>query len=247
MSLADIMQLQAIFGATIVVLEFPSGYIADRLGYRMSYPRWEGRVRAAAQVSEAMSSAIGRWLYALSPRLPVWLQVPVAAAGVAVLVATREVPSPASGERLRHMARAWHIVRHALIEHARLRSAILLSVALGVSTYVAVWLIQPWMRQRGLPIVWFGPLWALAHLSLVAVSLLSARLGEALGIKPALLICCLAAGAAYLGLGFSATAAGVIFYLGFMTAILTMVFSFLCCSTRSISSSRSSLQLVRIT
>lgn len=36
MSLADIMWLQAIFAATIVILEFPSGYIADRLGYRLS-------------------------------------------------------------------------------------------------------------------------------------------------------------------------------------------------------------------
>src|SRR5690242_13813110 len=30
----QIMLLQAVFGLTMVVLEFPSGYIADRLGYR---------------------------------------------------------------------------------------------------------------------------------------------------------------------------------------------------------------------
>src|SRR5262249_29682964 len=36
MSLADIMWLQAIFGATAVVCEFPSGYVADRIGYRQS-------------------------------------------------------------------------------------------------------------------------------------------------------------------------------------------------------------------
>src|SRR5919109_4122245 len=36
MSLADIMWLQAIFGATVVLMEFPSGYIADQLGYRRS-------------------------------------------------------------------------------------------------------------------------------------------------------------------------------------------------------------------
>jgi MFS family permease len=36
MSLTDIMWLQAIFGATAVVCEFPSGYVADRLGYRRS-------------------------------------------------------------------------------------------------------------------------------------------------------------------------------------------------------------------
>src|SRR5262245_17225183 len=36
MSLADIMVLQAIFGLAVVIFEFPSGYLADRVGYRRS-------------------------------------------------------------------------------------------------------------------------------------------------------------------------------------------------------------------
>src|SRR5262244_4199659 len=36
LSLADIMVLQAIFGLSVVVFEFPSGYLADRVGYRRS-------------------------------------------------------------------------------------------------------------------------------------------------------------------------------------------------------------------
>src|SRR5258705_7683122 len=36
MSLADIMVLQAIFGLAVVLFEFPSGYMADRVGYRWS-------------------------------------------------------------------------------------------------------------------------------------------------------------------------------------------------------------------
>jgi MFS family permease len=275
MSLADIMILQAIFAVVIVALEFPSGYIADRLGYRLSlclgaafwlagwtlyavgttfnamviaeavlgvgfaftsgtdsallyvslkasgkisqYTRWEGRVRAAAQVSEAVSSGLGGWLYSLSPRLPFWLQVPVALAGYGAVAVTREVKRETSQERISHFARAWHIVRHALLRNACLRSAMLLSVSLGISTYIAVWLIQPWMRQRGIPIAWFGPLWALAHLWLAGVSLMSARVGEGLGISRALAICCALAGAGYVGLGLSLSGTGVIFYLGFMT------------------------------
>ncbi|MGH7927054.1 MAG: MFS transporter [Candidatus Binatia bacterium] len=275
MSLADIMILQAIFAVAIVALEFPSGYIADRLGYRLSlclgavfwvvgwtlyavgttfgamviaevvlgagfaftsgadsallyvslkasdsvsqYTRWEGRVRAAAQVSEAVSSGLGGWLYSLSPRLPFWLQIPVALGGYGAVAATREIKSETSQERIPHLARAWHIVRHALVRNARLRSAMMLSVSLGISTYVAVWLIQPWMRRRGIPVAWFGPLWALAHLWLAGVSLMSARVAEALGISRSLLVCCALAGIAYLGLGLSMSGGGVIFYLGFMT------------------------------
>ena len=275
MSLRDIMLLQAIFGATIVALEFPSGYIADRLGYRLSlvvgavfwllgwivyalgatfaamvfaevllgiglafasgsdsallfvslkamdhitrYTQWEGRVRAAAQVSEAISSGVGGWLYSIAPRLPLWFQLPFAAVHFGVVATTREVPRADRGERVAHLARAWHIVRHALVHHARLRSAIGLSVALGISTYVAVWLVQPWMQRRGIPAAWFGPIWAAAHLWLAANSLLSGRIGAALGLARTLLGCCVLIGGSYAALGMSTTAVGVVFYLGFMT------------------------------
>jgi predicted MFS family arabinose efflux permease len=36
LSVADIMVLQAIFGIALAVFEFPSGYLADRIGYRTS-------------------------------------------------------------------------------------------------------------------------------------------------------------------------------------------------------------------
>ena len=36
LTLTEIMLLQAIFGSASVLLEFPSGYLADRVGYRTS-------------------------------------------------------------------------------------------------------------------------------------------------------------------------------------------------------------------
>jgi MFS family permease len=273
-TLSGIMWLQAIFGAAAVLVEFPSGYVADRFGYRLSllsgavlcvggwlayavgttfagmalaevllgmglafisgadsallfasvqksddlspYRRWEGRVRAAAQTSEAISSAAGGWLYSLAPRLPFWLQVPVAIANAGVIAATREPGRTTAAERIHHLARAWHIVRHALVRQARLRSAMALSVALGISTYIAVWLIQPWMQRRGIPPAWFGPLWAAAHLWLAAVSLISARVAEIFGVTRTLLGCCVVGALSYWGLALSSSPSAVVFYLGFM-------------------------------
>ena len=34
LSMAEIMLLQAVFGVVVAAMEFPSGYVADRLGYR---------------------------------------------------------------------------------------------------------------------------------------------------------------------------------------------------------------------
>jgi hypothetical protein len=92
-----------------------------------------------------------------------------------------------------------------------------LAVALGLSTFVMVWLFQPYMRGRGLPPSWFGPVWAAAHLWLVMVSLASSRLVASLGVRATLLGCCLLVPLGYAGLAASASAAGVIFYLAFMT------------------------------
>jgi predicted MFS family arabinose efflux permease len=275
MSLADIMALQAIFSFAAVLLEFPSGYVADQLGHRTSlliaavcwvagwilyslgttfsgmvvaevvlgagiafasgadsallftslqaaeraaeYQRWEGRVRASAQTSEALSSALGGYLYALSPRLPFWLQVPVAFVSLGTVAAMRQPPAHAVPERVSHLVQAWRIVRHTLVHHARLRSAVCLSVVLGLSTFVMVWLIQPYMQRRGIPEPWFGPLWAAANLYLAVISLLSTRAAQLFGPQVVLLACCGLIAVGYGALACGTAPVAVAFYLCFMT------------------------------
>lgn len=275
MSLTDVMTLQAAFSLSVVVCEFPSGYLADRIGYRASlliggvawvagwlgyvraasfgavllaemglgvgaafisgadrallwvsletagrgseYVRWDGRMRAAGQASEAVTSATGGWLYTISPRLPFWLQIPVAALGLASIVALREVPRPTAARHRSHLERAWHVLRFTLWRGRRLRAAMALAVALGLSSFVMVWLIQPYMRARGIPPSWFGPVWAAAHAWLTMVSLGSARVVSALGVRGTLFGCCVLIPLGYAGLAASSSAGGVVFYLAFMT------------------------------
>jgi hypothetical protein len=182
-----------------------------------TYTRWEGRVRAAGQAGEACSSAVGGWLYSIAPRLPFWLQVPNALAALGLAVATRQPTRVAGGRATAsHVARMWHVVRTTL-RHRRLRTAIQLSVTLGISTFVMVWLIQPWMRRRGIPVAWFGPIWAAAHLWLAGVSLASARVAEAFGVRATLTVAAILAVAGYALLAALATPSAVVAYLCFMT------------------------------
>jgi MFS family permease len=275
MSLADIMVLQAIFGLAVVLFEFPSGYVADRVGYRWSllvstglfmagwllytraesfwavavaettlgagsafmsgadrallwvsldgasgtaqYTRWDGRIRAVSQSAEALSAAAGGWLYATGPRWPFWLQVPAAALALSTAALLHEVPRPRVAGGRSHTERALHIIGFTLGHHRRLRAAMALSVALGLSTFVMIWLIQPYMQARGIPAAWFGPLWACAHVWLATASLASSRVVGALGVRPALLGCCLLVPLGYAGLSLSHAAWGIVFYLCFMT------------------------------
>src|SRR5262249_24293313 len=182
------------------------------------YTRWEDRMRAAAQTSEAVSSGAGGWVYSVTPPLAVWLQGPVGAPRPPSIVALREVPRPTSTSPHRsHIERAWHVLRFALARRSRLRAAMTLAVALGLSSFVMVWLIQPYMRARGIPPSWFGPVWAAAHAWLAMVSLASARIVGALGVRAFLLGCCLLIPLGYAGLSASASAWGVVFYLAFRT------------------------------
>jgi predicted MFS family arabinose efflux permease len=286
MSIADLMLLQAWFGLVAVLLEFPSGYVADRLGHRLSllvgavlwvlgwclyvraedfsgavvaesllaaglaffsgadaallyeslerderpgeYVRWEGRGRAAGQVCEAASSAIGGWLYAIAPRLPFAAQIPTAIAALGIALALRDdrkrgaekgedravdgsVPSSRS-----HLTRALAVLRFAGA-HRRLRAAFALSVSLSISSFVMVWLIQPYLQARGVPAAWLGPLWAFANLWLAGASLLSGRIADAIGVSATLLVCALLAPTAYALLAVSGSVWGGAAYLLLMT------------------------------
>jgi len=275
MSLADIMVLQAIFGLAVVLCEFPSGYLADRVGYRRSilvgttlllagwllytraatfrivalaetilgagsafvsgadrailwvslereghaaqYTRWDGRIRAVSQSAEALSAAAGGWLYAAAPRLPFWLQVPSAALAWLAAAMLREAPPLSVSGGRSHAQRAWHIIGFTLWHHRRLRAAMALSVALGLSSFVVIWLIQSYMQARGIHTAWFGPLWAVAHVWLAAVSLSSARVAATLGVRQSLLLCCLLVPVGYAGLSLVQAAWSIVFYLCFMT------------------------------
>jgi predicted MFS family arabinose efflux permease len=275
MSLADIMALQAIFGLSVVLFEFPSGYLADRVGYRRSllvgssflmvgwllytraesfwavavaetilgaasafmsgadrallwvslegasrtaqYTRWDGRIRAVSQSAEAMSAAAGGWLYAAGPRWPFWLQVPAAALALSTAALLREAPRPRTAGGRSHTERAMHVIGFTLWHHRRLRATMALSVALGLSTFVVIWLIQPYMQSRRIPTAWFGLLWAGAHGWLAGVSLVSSRVVGTLGVRHALLGCCLLVPVGYAGLSLSHAAWGIVFYLCFMT------------------------------
>lgn len=174
-------------------------------------------MRAAAQVSEAASSAVGGWLYTLAPRLPFWLQVPMALATVGTALATRAPAREAPGQRIAHLARMRHVLTTSLWHHRRLRATIALSVVLGLSSFFLVWLIQPYMQAHGVPTAWFGAIWAALHVYLAGVSVLSHRVAVALGGPATLLGCCALIAIGYGGLALGTSALSFLFYLCLLT------------------------------
>jgi predicted MFS family arabinose efflux permease len=269
LSLSQILLLQSIFAVAMVVMEYPSGYISDRLGYRTAltfasilgilgwgfytmassfrdvliaeillgistsfisgtdsallyeslkgtdeepaYARFEGRSTGFGQTGEAAGALFAGVLYAKYPLLPFILQVGV---WVLALLLTTGLTEP-QRERAHsrgHLQEALASTRYVFIENRRLCITVLLSIVLGISSFYPVWLIQPYMRDAGVSIASFGPIWAGANLIVAIFAVLSHRVRAFMGDRGMVLLLVLLVGGGYLGLGIAAGVWGFLFY-----------------------------------
>lgn len=269
LTLTEILLLQGIFSVAMVVMEYPSGYLSDRIGYRAAlnfasllgvigwglytwadsfsqvlvaeiilgisisfisgsdsallyeslkdgeqeqyYARHEGRMSGFGQTGEACGAIFAGLLYAAAPLLPFLIQVVV---WVLALLLTRTLVEPERKFKppSSHLAEAWKSTRYALLENRRLRYTILLNLVLGMASFYPVWLIQPYMQDGGVPLAWFGPIWAGANLSVALFALASHRSHLKLGDRHMVMIFVLLIVAGYLGLGLVGGLWGFLFY-----------------------------------
>ncbi len=269
LSLSQILLLQSIFAVSMVVMEYPSGYISDRIGYRTAltmasllglvgwgyytmatsfqevliaevllgistsfisgtdsallfeslkankedttYSRCEGRSTFFGQTGEAAGAIFAGVLYAYYPLLPFFLQIAV---WLLALFITRGMVEPKREPHRHgnHLAQALASARYVFIENKRLRITILLSITLGLSSFYPVWLIQPYMRDCGVPLVSFGPIWAGANMVVAIFALMSHRARAFLGDRGMVLLVVALVWTGYMGLGVSVGVWGFLFY-----------------------------------
>lgn len=269
MSLTQILLLQGIFAAAVVAMEYPSGYISDRIGYRRAlnyaailgvigwglytvastftgvliaeiflgismsfvsgtdsallfeslkgtdqeahYTSYQGRMSGCGQIGEACGALFAGVLYAWAPLTPFVIQVVV---WVLALVLTTGLTEPQRSRHViaSHLAEAWKSTRYALIDNTRLRAIMAMTLVLNLSSFYPVWLIQPYMQDAGVPISWFGPIWAGANLSVAICALISHRFHLKLGDGRMILLFAVAIMIGYLGLGLTEGVWGFLFY-----------------------------------
>lgn len=269
LSMGEIMLLQAIFGLVTAVFEFPSGYLADRIGYRRTlvassvmaiigwcaysaasdfwtiaaaelllgvslslasgtdaallyeslvetgrepaFASWFGRFQFFGQAAEGSAALLAGVLYAAWPRLPLVLQVGVWVVGLGVALALTE-PARHRPRVADPWARVARIVRYATVGMPRLRVIIFLTVALGLGTFIPVWIITLYAEAAGVPIAWLGPIWAVSNYIVAIGSLSSARVLRMLGLLPLLGLSAALIGLGYFGLGLTHAWWGFVFY-----------------------------------
>ncbi len=270
LTLTQILLLQGLFSVATLLMEYPSGYLSDRLGYRFSlnlasvlgivgwsvytiadsfggvlvaeillgisyafisgsdsallfeslrqqgqeehYGRFDGRMTGYAQTGEAAGALFAGVMYAAAPLLPFFVQIAVWALALAICRSLVEAPADGDEPPVTHLAEALGTCRLVFVENRHLRYTVLLATVLGISSFYPVWLIQPYMQESGVPLGWFGPIWAGANLTVAIFSVISHRARFSLGDRGMLVLFLILVLTGYLGLGLSGGVWGFLFY-----------------------------------
>jgi MFS family permease len=269
LSMGQIFLIQGLFGLFAAILEFPGGYVADRIGYRASmliatgcsvagwitlgladdvwiilagelmlaaslsltsgtdaalvyesllelgreseFARWFGRTRSLGATSEGSAALLSGLLFAIWPPLPFFLQAGVwcinAGVAASLIEPLRHQP---------HVPSVWAKVRDlfhfAAVRTPALRASIVVLLVLALATFVPVWIVAVYAEKSGVPVVWIGPIWAMANYTVALGFWLSDRVGESLGLTRALQACVGLLALGFVGMGWSEALFGFAFY-----------------------------------
>ena len=270
LSLSEILLVNVFFSTANLVMEYPSGYVSDRLGYRLAlviaccfgiggyvvylfahsfwqvigaelllgvcyafisgsdnallyeslradgrselYTRADGRMASCAQIGEAGGALCAGLMYLTHPLLPFAAQIGVWTMALLVVLSLKEPAADKGPHISSHLGEALRISRYALIEKPVIRATMCFGLLLGLSSFYPVWLVQPFMQDCGVPLAWFGPIWAGANLMVAFCAYNSHRLLDRLGLERMVLLFIALILCAYLGLGLSSMLGSFLFY-----------------------------------
>lgn len=123
------------------------------------YKLFEARSQTIMSVSEGAASVLGGLVAIVSLRAPIVAQL--GTEFLLVLVALSLVEPPHVKKIDVHpLADVLRVTKYALHDHSEVKWLIFYSALVATISHTAVWLIQPYYQLAGVPIGWFGVLWA---------------------------------------------------------------------------------------
>lgn len=254
LSMQQIFWLKSIYSIAIVVMEIPSGYLADVWGrkntlllgavlgscgfavYSFSYGFWafavaeiilgighsfisgadtamlydtlkstnrekdyikqEGWITSSGNFAEAIAGVSGGLLATISLRMPIYFQLAVASLAIPAALLLKEPEN-----HVKEVAKNFNAILqtiHNTFKHRELRSAILVSSFTGTASLTFAWFVQPYFKEAGLPLSFFGIMWTLLNLSVGVSSMISYKVEKQLGQRNSIIVIILGLGLAYI-------------------------------------------------
>ena len=111
-------------------------------------------------LSEGVAGILGSILAIVSLRFPLYCETAIVSLTIPTAFLLVEPKREALERKMSPINDMIRLVRYALHDHAEIKWLSLYSSVVGASTLTMVWFIQPYLKQAGLPIMYFGAIWA---------------------------------------------------------------------------------------
>lgn len=179
----------------------------DKINHQKSFL---GKRIFYSQVGESVGSFLGGALAIYSLRLPA--MVNAVTAWMPLLIAlTLTEPPRITFESNKHWEN-FKIIYNSLFKHSKLLTLLVIfNIVYGFSTFAAVWAYQSYWGEINIPIAYFGTLWAIFNLSVAFLARASHWIENKFSSLVVVMIVAISPVIAYLGLGFTASYASVLF------------------------------------
>lgn len=164
------------------------------------HTRLEGRILAIARISEATAAILGAFLASLySVKFVLSVQFFVMACAIPLSVMLREPTVPLHHRTKKDLKGA---LRYAIYEQPVIFNLNIFTGLVFSSGLLLVWMAQPYWQEIGVPLVWFGVLWALYNLVTAVGSYMAHSLQKAIGFTWLFGLSALTVGSIFLLLSF---------------------------------------------
>ncbi|MFP5492795.1 MAG: MFS transporter [Bacteriovoracia bacterium] len=171
-----------------------------------------GNMQFAQLISEAGGAVLGGVLAGYALSLPFQVQAVLAWFPLIIaLTLTEGVRQKMTGTHRENFGR---VFKHVFTHSPEIRRSFINLLVWGLATFFAVWMLQKHWETQGVPVTYFGYLWAAGNLMAALSSKSIARLRNFASIKTLTLIGCAFPVAAYLGMGLLSGTLAVSFFLG---------------------------------
>ena len=127
---------------------------------KSSYTKIEGRNYAIGNFSEALAGVLGGFLAVSSIYLPIYVQTTILFFSIPIALTLVEPTMHEENKLDRSFKAIMGVVKFSLVDNTRLRWLIIYSSAMGVATLSMAWFAQPFFKEVGVPLLYFGILWA---------------------------------------------------------------------------------------
>lgn len=147
------------------------------------FKKIQGRVDFLTNASGAVSGILGGFLATYSLRLPIYANAVLVLFALPFAFLLVEPARKAFKSHQGHLHSIKKIIFFTLHKNKKLRWLIFYTSAVFAGTLTAVWFFQPYFKYVGIPIAFFGFLWAANNLSTGLFSLAAHRVEHIVGRK----------------------------------------------------------------